>query len=175
MRSAVSSRAPIEKCPFSSQDPLRLYSLRGTRTRVTGHFGKPELVVFCRFALKLLPDAVLLQTRSPHRHLASPGSTHGCRFSRLFGLGRFLFECAPRSHGKLLLRLLASQNLRGLRENVRIAERRFAVVGRDLQETSLQGSRRDARCWPARTSSRTFRARFPIIPCGAWRCSFLGI
>jgi hypothetical protein len=161
--------------PISSKHTSSSTLLHGTRTRVTRHFGKPELVVFCLFALKLLPDAVLLQTRSPHRHLASPGSTHGCRFSRLFGLGRFLFECAPRSHGKLLLRLLASQNLGGLRENVRVAKIRFAVVGGDLQETSLQCSRRDARCWPARTSSRTFRARFPIIPCGAWRCSFLGI
>jgi hypothetical protein len=149
----------------------------GTRTRVTGHFGKPELVVFCPFALKLLLDAVLLlPTPSPGRHLASPRSVLGCRFTRLFGLGRFLFECARRSHGKLLLRLLASQNLCGLRQNVRIAEIRFAVVGRDLQETSLQGPRRDARCWTARTSSRTFRARFhQIIPCGRLGRRSLGI
>src|SRR6516164_6635221 len=161
--------------PLSSKHTPSPTFLPGTRTRVTTDFGKPELVVFCPFALKLLPDAVLLlQTRSPRRHLASPGSTHGCRFTRLFGLGRFLFESAPRSHGKLLLRLLASPNLGGLRENVRIAEIRFAVVGRDLQETSLQRSRRDARCWPARTSSRTFRARFQqIIPYGTWRCPIL--
>ena len=140
----------------------------GTRTLVTTHFGKPELVVFFWFGPKLLCDAVLVtKTRSPRRHLASPGSTHGCRFTRLFGLGRFLFESAPRSHGKLLLRLLASQNLCGLRENVRIAEIRFAVVGRNLQETSLQCSRRDTRCWPARTSSRTFRARFQQVTCSA--------
>ena len=164
---------PPPKCvqPFhkgSQIENAHFLLLYGTRTRVTAHFGKPELVVFCPFALKLLPDAVLhLQTRSPRRHLASPGSTLGCRFSRLFGLGRLLFESAPRSHGKLLLRLLASQNLCGLRENVRIAEIRFAVVGRDLQETSLQRSRRDARCWPARTSSRTFRARFQQVTCSA--------
>src|SRR6516164_5782572 len=120
----------------------------GTRTLVTTHFGKPELVVFFWFGPKLLCDAVLVtKTRSPRRHLASPRSA-SLRLSTLpLRLGGLLLRPAARSRGDLLLRLLAIQNLGWLRKNVRIAEIRFTLVGRNLQESSLQRAGGDPGRW----------------------------
>ena len=117
-------------------------------------------MVFCCARLKLPSDALLgSQTRSPHRHLASPRPVPVRLSTRLLGLGRLFFQPAACPGWNLLLRLFAGQVFRRLRKNVRTAQVRFALVGRNLQKTSLQCSRGNARRRPSRTSPRAFRAR----------------
>lgn len=146
------------KRPSQSRQPFFDPS---TRTIVTKDFGKPELSVFCCASLKLFSHAgLVLQTPTSRRHLASPRSVPRHLSIGLFCLSRHVFQCTASSGRNLLLWLRASQGFRGLRENVRIAEVCFALVGRNLQETSLERSGRNSRRRAPHTSPGSLRARF---------------
>jgi hypothetical protein len=62
----------------------------------------------------------------------------------------------------MLLRVRAIADQRGLRENVRIAEIRFSLVGGQLRETQNQGSSRNSRCRSTFCAPAKGRTRFEL-------------
>jgi hypothetical protein len=110
-----------------------------------------------------LHEFFFIQAGSPSRHLGPAGPDGGRGRHGLLRVGRY-FRTREGSEARgLLLRLCSLKDLRGLQQNVRVAEVCFAVVGGDVREAPSEPSRRESRRGATVAQTLACRAGIEVV------------